>query len=213
MKLYGYWRSSSTYRVRIACELKGLAVESVPIHLVRDVGEQHAEAFRKLNPQGLVPVLVDGAAVLSQSLAIIEYLDETQDGPRLLPDDTLGRARVRSMAMLVAAEIQPLNNLGVLQFLKHEMGADDAARDSWYLHWIARGFGALEARLSESATGDFCHGDAPGLVDCFLVPQVYNALRYQCSMDDYPRLHAIHARCQTLPEFQRAAPEAQADAD
>jgi maleylacetoacetate isomerase len=212
VKLYGYWRSSSAYRARIACEIKGIQVESVPVHLVREGGEQYSDAFLAVNPEGRVPALVDGDVVISQSLAIIEYLDETQPGPRLLPDDASGRARVRSLAQIVASDVQPLQNLSVLKYLTGTLAVDEPAKLTWIRYWIARGFRAMESKLSDPETGDFCHGDAPGLADCFLVPQVYNALRYECPMDDYPRLHAIYTRCESLPEFQRAAPEAQPDA-
>lgn len=212
MKLYGYWRSSSAYRVRIACELKGVRVEHVPVHLVRDGGEQYSEGFRALNPQARLPTLVDGDTVISQSLAIIEYLEETQSGPQLLPADPAGRARVRGLAQLVASDIQPLQNLSVLHYLTGTLGADEAAKLTWIRHWIAQGFAAFEAHLHDGASGDYCHGDAPGLADCFLIPQVYNAQRFELPMDAYPELAAINARCMQLPAFQRAAPEAQSDA-
>jgi maleylacetoacetate isomerase len=212
VKLYGYWRSSSAYRVRIACELKGLTVEHVPVHLVRDGGEQYSDPFRALNPECRVPTLVDGEVVLSQSLAIIEYLDETQPGPPLLPEDAAGRARVRSLAQIIASDVQPLQNLSVLKVLTGTLAADETAKLDWIRLWIARGFAAVEARLAARDGDRFCHGDAPGMADCVLVPQVYNALRFDCPMEDYPRLRAIHARCEALPQFERAQPEAQSDA-
>jgi maleylacetoacetate isomerase len=212
LKLYGYWRSSSAYRVRIACELKGVEVEHVPVHLVRDGGEQFSDEFRALNAQGRVPTLVDGDVVIAQSMAIIEYLEETQSGLRLLPEDGPGRARVRSLAQIIVSDVQPLQNLSVLGYLTDTLGIEESAKLGWIRHWICQGLSAFEARLADAQTGSFCHGDTPGIADCVLIPQVYNALRYECPMEEYPRLVEIHAHCQTLPEFQRAAPEAQADA-
>ena len=215
MKLHTYWRSSSAYRVRIGLALKDLACEQVPVHLVRDGGEQHAEAYRALNPQSLVPALeLDDGTVLTQSLAILEYLDEAHPEPALLPADPAGRARVRALAQLVAADMQPLNNLRVLRHLKRGLGLDQDAVNRWYRHWVATGFTALERRLAaEEQTGAFCHGDTPGLADVVLVPQVYNAQRFDCPLDRYPVLMAIHERCVALPAFQAAAPEAQPDAE
>lgn len=212
MRLYGYWRSSAAWRVRIALNLKGLQWEPVPVHLVRDGGEQRQAAFLQLNPQGLVPVLEDGNAVLTQSLAIIEYLEETHPAGPLLPADPAGRARVRSLAQLVACEIHPLNNLRVLQYLRDALGLDEAQRDAWYRHWVSEGLAALEARLAqEPGAGRFCHGDTPGLADVCLVPQLYNARRYGCALDAYPRLQRIEAACNALDAFQSAAADAQAD--
>jgi maleylacetoacetate isomerase len=213
VKLYGYWRSSAAWRVRIALNLKGLAWQSAPVHLVRGGGEQHAPAFRALNPQGLVPALEIDGRVLTQSLAIIEYLDETRPDPPLLPADAPGRARVRSLAQLVAADIHPLNNLRVLQWLERRCGLDEAQREDWYRHWVEVGLGALEARLAgESATGRFCHGDAPGLADCCVVPQLYNARRYNVSLEPFPTVLRIEAACMALGAFREAAAESQADA-
>lgn len=213
MKLYTYWRSSSSYRVRIALNLKGIDYQSVPVHLVRDGGEQLTAEYRKINPQQLIPVLIDGDIVLRQSLAIIEYLEETHPKPALLPADPAGRARVRAIAQLIADEMQPLNNLGVLRYLKQDAGLEQAAIDGWYHHWIRRGFDALETILaSASDRGPFCHGDQPGMADACLVPQVYNALRYGCDLSAYPTLVAIDERCLELEAFSRAAPEAQPDA-
>ena len=213
MRLYTYWRSSSAYRVRIALNLKGLDWESVPVHLVRDGGEQHRPGYRAVNPQGLVPALEDGELTLTESLAIIEYLEETRPEPALLPADPAGRARVRSLALLVACSIQPLNNLGVLQYLGAAAGLDQEGRDQWYRHWVSAGFDALETRLArEPATGRFCHGDTPGLADCCLVPQVYNARRYGCDLGPYPTIARIDAECAKLEAFSAAAPEQQPDA-
>lgn len=213
IRLHGYWRSSAAWRVRIALNLKGLGWESSPVHLVRDGGEQRKAPFLALNPQGLVPALEIDGLVLSQSLAMIEYLEETRPAPALLPADAAGRARVRSLAQLVACDIHPLNNLRVLQYLGDRLGVDAASRDAWYRHWIAEGLRALEQRLSaERATGRFCHGDRPGLADCCLVPQLYNARRYDCALDEFPRILAIEAACSELDAFSAARPERQPDA-
>jgi maleylacetoacetate isomerase len=213
VKLYGYFRSSAAYRVRIALNLKGLAYDAVPVHLVRDGGEQHAAAYRALNPQELVPALEDEGRVLTQSLAIIEYLDETHPEPPLLPADPAGRARVRALALQIACEIHPLNNLRVLQVLKRDFGLDEAVTRRWYRHWITVGFDAFEASLSASPEGLFCHGDAPGLADLCLVPQVFNARRFDCDLAPYPRICAIDAECAALAPFAAAHPERQPDAE
>ncbi|MEW9571415.1 maleylacetoacetate isomerase [Rhodanobacter sp. Si-c] len=211
--LYGYWRSSAAYRVRIALALKGLAWESRPVHLVKDGGEQHAADYAAMNPQQLVPCLRDGERVLTQSLAIMEYLDETRPGPALLPADAGGRARVRALAQLVACDIHPLGNLRVLQYLERELGIGEAQRGAWSRHWIATGFAAMEAMMAGNpATGRYCHGDTPGLADACLVPQVYNAVRWKLSLDDYPTIRRIHAACGELEAFRNAAPEVQPDA-
>ena len=212
-RLHGYWRSSAAWRVRIALHLKGLAWDPVPVHLVRDGGEQRQPAFRQLNPQGLVPALEIDGLVLTQSLAIIEYLDETRPAPPLLPAEPAARARVRSLAQLIASEIHPLNNLRVLQFLRDRLGVDEPQRDAWYRHWVGDGLRALEMRLArEPETGRYCHGDAPGLADCCLVPQLYNARRYGCDLDEFPVILAIEAACRELDAFRQAAADAQADA-
>ncbi|WP_312759613.1 maleylacetoacetate isomerase [Pulveribacter sp.] len=217
MKLYSYFRSSAAYRVRIALGLKGLAWETVPVHLLQGGGQQHSAAYRATNPQELVPALQDGegegAAVLTQSLAIIEYLDETHGGVPLLPQDPLGRARVRALAQSIACDLHPLNNLRVLAYLKHTLGVQEDAKNAWYAHWVALGLSALEQSLAtSSATGRYCHGDTPGLADCCLVPQVYNARRFNCPLDGYPTIARIVAACEELPAFQQAAPERQPDA-
>jgi maleylacetoacetate isomerase len=213
LQLYSYWRSSAAYRVRIALALKGLDWTTAAVHLVRDGGEQHGPSYRRINPQALVPSLVAGDHVLTQSLAIIEYLDETCPEPPLLPADPLGRARVRSLAQVVACDIHPLNNLRVLQWLKGHLGADDGQRDQWYRHWIAEGFAAIEAALCASPdTGRFCHGDRPTVADLCLVPQVYNAVRYECDLEPYPEIRRVNAACLELEAFRGAAPEAQPDA-
>lgn len=211
--LYGYWRSSAAYRVRIALNLKGLDYGNHPVHLVKDGGEQHAAAYTAMNPQQLVPSLRDGGQVLTQSLAIMEYLDETRPSPPLLPADAPGRARVRALAQLVACDVHPLGNLRVLQYLEHGLGVDEARRGEWSRHWIAAGFAAMEAMLAgDAATGRYCHGDAPGLADACLVPQVYNARRWKLSLDDYPTIRRIDEACHALEAFRAAAPEVQVDA-
>ncbi|MDI5889824.1 maleylacetoacetate isomerase [Halomonas rhizosphaerae] len=210
--LYGYFRSSAAYRVRIALNLKGLAYDQVPVNLVK--GEQRTEANVARHPQGLVPTLeTDDGVQLIQSLAICEFLDEVHPEPPLLPADAEGRARVRALAQLVACEIHPLNNLRVLKYLVGELGVGEEAKLAWYRHWIAEGFDALEGMLSrEAGTGDFCHGDTPTLADLCLVPQVFNAERFACDLSAYPTIQRITANCRALPAFRQAAPEAQPDA-
>lgn len=208
--LYDYWRSTASYRVRIALNMKGLVYATRAVHLVRDGGQQHAEAYRSLNPQQLVPCLVDGQTVITQSLAIIDYLDEVWPQPRLLPVDPGERARVRSLAMVVACDVHPLGNLRVLQYLQNQLELNDAQKLEWSRHWIAEGFAALEAMLvADGTTGRFCHGDTPTLADVCLVPQLYNARRWQVALEAYPTLCRIHAACNEVDAFRRAAPEAQ----
>ncbi len=211
--LYGYWRSSAAYRVRIALELKGLDWENRPVHLVRGGGEQHGEAYHAVNPQELVPALVDGERVFTQSLAIVEYLDEMCPEPPLLPIDPRGRARVRALAQTIACDIHPLGNLRLMQALEARFGATEAQRADWNRHWMALGLAAVEAMLADNvATGTFCHGDEPGLADICLIPQLYNAARWQLSLDGYPTIRRIQAECMALPAFQAAVPERQPDA-
>ncbi|MEG0885927.1 MAG: maleylacetoacetate isomerase, partial [Janthinobacterium sp.] len=189
MKLHGYYRSSASYRVRIALNLKNLRPDTAYVHLSRNGGEQFMPAFSSLNPQHLLPVLEDGGAVLTQSLAIIEYLDETLPGPALLPQDAPGRARVRQLAMVCACDIHPLNNLRVLNYLTGPLALSQEQKNAWYRHWTHLGLAALEAELARSPhTGTFCHGDTPTLADCCLVPQVYNARRFQCDLAPYPTI-------------------------
>jgi len=214
LKLYSYFRSSASYRVRIALNLKGVPFEYVPVHLTRGGGEHLAAPFRKLNPQALVPVLQDGGRLFTQSLAIIEYLDEVHPQTPLLPKDPAARARVRALALAVACDLHPLNNLRVLNYLTGTMGLGDDAKQTWYRNWIAEGLGALEASLaSDRETGRFCHGDMPGLADCCLVPQLANAYRFKCDVAPYPTLLKIEKNCQALEAFQRAAPDKQPDAE
>jgi maleylpyruvate isomerase len=213
MKLYDYYRSSAAYRVRIALNLKGVAPERAFVHLRKNV--QRSDDYLALNPQGLVPMLVaDGGAALTQSLAIIEYLDEAYPAPPLLPAAPVERARVRGIALEIACDIHPLNNLRVLQYLTGPLGQTDAARDAWYAHWCEVGLAALEAQLAlEPATGRFCHGDAPTLADICLVPQLANARRMNIDVAPYPTLTRIEAAAISLPAFVDAAPAKQPDAE
>ena len=214
LKLYTYFRSSAAYRVRIGLNLKGLAYEAVPVHLVRGGGEHLTPAYRALNAGAMVPTLVDGDAALGQSLAILEYLDETPPAVPLLPADPLGRARVRSLALTVACEIHPLNNLRVLKYLAGEFGASDEAKSAWYRHWVGEGMQIIETRLArEPQTGRYCHGETPTLADCCLIPQVFNAERFQVDLAPYPTIRRIHAACAELPAFAAAHPARQPDAE
>ena len=213
LTLYSYFRSSAAYRVRIALGLKGLAFDTVPVHLLRGGGEQLQGAYRAVNPAALVPALQDDGATLTQSLAILEYLEEVHPQPPLLPPDALGRARVRSLALAVACDIHPLNNLRVLNYLTGTLHASDAARNDWALHWMALGLDALEQHLvQEPGTGLCCHGDTPTLADCCLVPQLFNARRFGLDMAPYPTLQRIARHCETLPAFAAAHPAQQPDA-
>ena len=213
MKHYGFFRSSASYRLRIGLNLKGLACEYVPVHLSKGGGEQFTPAFAALNPQHLVPVLDDDGRVLTQSLAILEYLDEMHPEPPILPRDPAGRARVRALAQVVDCDIHPIDNLRVLNYLRNELKASDDAVNAWYRHWVGLGLSAIEALLAGNPdTGRFCHGDAPGLADICLVPQVFNAQRFKCPLDGYPTIVRIHEACQKLDAFDRARPERQPDA-
>jgi maleylacetoacetate isomerase/maleylpyruvate isomerase len=210
MKLYTYFRSSAAFRVRIAMNLKGLAYEPTFVHLAKS--EHRAPAYGAVNPQALLPTLEDAGAQLTQSLAIMEYLEETRPLPPLLPKDPLGRVRVRSLSLLVACEIHPVNNLRVLQHLKRALGRNDEQVNAWYRHWIADGLAKFEADLAK-APGKFCHGDVPTMADCCLVPQVFNAQRYKCDMSGYPTTMRVFAECMKLDAFERAQPSKQPDAE
>lgn len=211
--LYSYWRSSAALRVRIALNLKGLHYETRAVHLVRDGGEQHSPAYAAVNPQELVPTLVDGDKVMTQSMAIVEYLDEIHPQPALLPADAAGRARVRALAQIIACDVHPIGNLRVLQRIGTQFGADDEQKGSWMRHWIATGFHALEAMLANNRdTGRYCHGDTPGLADLCLIPQVYNARRWKMTLEEYPTIVRIDAACGELDAFKAAMPEQQPDA-
>jgi len=211
VKLYSYFRSSAAYRVRIALNLKGIAYETSSVHLIKDGGHNKRPEFRAVNPQMRVPVLVtsDGS-VLIQSLAIIEYLDETHPEPALLPKDALARAKVRALAGLIACDIHPLNNTSPLRYLKHELHQEQSAIDAWYQHWIMIGFEALEALLGP---GPYAWGDKVTLADVCLVPQVANARRLKVPLDSFPKIVSIDAACLALPAFDRARPENQPDAE
>jgi maleylpyruvate isomerase len=213
MKLYDYFRSSAAYRVRIALNLKGLAPERAFVHLRR--GAQRTEDYLAVNPLGLVPSLVtDGGEVLTQSLAIIEWLDETHPQPPLLPPDAAGRARVRALALAIACDIHPINNLRVLNYLTGTLGATEAQKNGWYRYWCDVGFEALETQLArEKATGAFCHGGSPTIADICLVPQLANARRVELDLSLYPTLLRIEAACNALPAFAAAAPSKQPDAE
>ena len=214
MKLYTFFRSSASYRVRIALNLKGLAHEQIPIHLRRGGGEQFSPAYKAVNPQALVPAMEDGGRFLNQSLAIIEYLEERYPEPPLLPKDPADRATVRAMALVIACEVHPIQNLRVLNYLRSELKQPEAEANRWAQHWIALGFSALEQMvLSAPSRGKFCFGDSPTLADLCLVPQLSNARRFNCDLSPYPTLVQIDARCATLPAFAKAAPENQPDAE
>ncbi len=213
MKLFDYFRSSAAYRVRIALGLKGVAPERAFVHLRS--GVQRSDDYLDVNPQGLVPTLVTEAGdVLTQSLAIIEWLDETHPEPPLLPRDPAARARVRSIALAIACDIHPLNNLRVLQYLTGTLGLSEAQKDGWYRYWIDTGFEALERQLArDRATSRYCHGEAPTLADVCLVPQLANARRFKIDLTPYPTLTRIEAACVELPAFAAAAPARQPDAE
>lgn len=212
MLLYGYFRSSAAYRVRIALNLKGLAYDNHFIHLQKN--DQLSEDYARLNPQKQVPALVDDGTMLTQSLAIIEYLDETHPDPALLPADPAERARVRALALAIACDIHPLNNLRVLRYLVKEMGLPEEKKNQWYQHWIENGFQAVEKMLAGSpATGRFCHGDSPTIADICLVPQVANARRFDCDLSAFPTVVRIDAECRRLEAFATAAPDKQPDAE
>lgn len=211
IKLYNYFRSSASFRVRIALEVKGLPYDYAPVHLLK--GEHMAPDFVKLNPDALVPVLCEGTDVLNQSLAIVEYLEETHPEPSLLPGSASNRAHIRAIALAIACEIHPLNNPRVLKYLKNTFNVEEEARNEWYRHWVHLGFAALETRLSASPlTGAYCVGDTPTLADVCLVPQVFNGKRFDVAVEEYPTLARIFEHCMAQEAFQRAAPTAQPDA-
>lgn len=212
MKLYSYFRSSAAYRVRIALNLKELDADIIPVHLLKDGGQHLHDDYLALNPTGLVPTLVDGDFALGQSMAILEYLEESHPQPALLPADAKGRARVRAIAQTIACDIHPLNNLRVLRYLKQDLNIDDASRDEWYRHWVKLGLQAIETMLTDSPdTGRFCHGDHPTFADVLLVPQVANARRLDCDLSTMPNVVRINATCNTMDAFVRAAPDNQPD--
>jgi maleylacetoacetate isomerase len=211
VKLYSYFRSSAAYRVRIALNLKDLAYETLPIHLVKDGGHNRRPEYRAINPQMRVPTLIaPGGEILIQSLAIIEYLDETHPQPPLLPKDPIARAKVRALSELIACDIHPLNNVGPLRYLKNTLGHEQAAIDAWYHHWVLEGFEALEQVID---AGPYCCGDAVTIADVCLVPQLYNARRLKVPLDKFPKILSVDAACLRLAAFDRARPENQPDAE
>ena len=210
LTLHTYFRSSAAFRVRCALNHKGIAYAPEVVWLPGD--EHKSEAYLALNPQGLVPTLIDGPLVLTQSLAIIEYLDETRAGPKLLPADPAGRARTRALAQLVACEIHPINNPRILKYLKNVLGHDQPTVDAWYRHWIADGLAALECQLGDARTGRYSHGDTVTIADCCLVPQIFNAKRFECPLDAYPTTMRVFDALMQLPAFDAAQPSKQPDA-
>ena len=213
-RLYTYWRSSAAFRVRIALELKGLTYEAVPKHLLRDGGEQRKAEYLALNPQGLVPALEHDGSLVVQSLAICEYLEEVRPDPPLLPGSAVERAQVRAMALAIACDVHPLNNLRVLQYLRREFGQDDEGVNRWARHWIASGFDAIEQWIGRYSTaGRHAWGDAPTLADVFLLPQVVNARRVSLDLGPWPRIAAVASHLETLPAFAAARPDRQPDAE
>ncbi len=209
MQLYNYFRSSASYRVRIALALKGLDYDYLPVHLARK--EHLAESFAALSPSRLVPLLKDGDAWLTQSLAIIEYLDETHPQPPLLPADALGRARVRALAQDIACEIHPLNNLRVLRYLTHDLKLSEDDKNRWYRHWVESGLEGVERQLA-AQPARFCHGDSPTLADCTLVPQIFNAQRFDCRTAHVPQVMRVFEACMRLAAFSKTQPAACPDA-
>lgn len=206
IELYNYYRSSASFRVRIALHLKNIEYKNTEIHLINNGGEHLSPEYEKLNSQQLVPTLKDGDKVISQSLAIIEYLDETYPTPSLLPSDPYQKALIRSFALHIAADIHPLNNLRVLEYLLNDLKISKEQKSAWYQHWIQKGFSALEKQLSILPGYDYCFGDTPSLADICLVPQMYNARRFECDVSAFPRLMRIDAHCQRQPAFQKACP-------
>lgn len=215
MRLYTYFRSSAAYRVRIALGLKQLEYEPVPVHLVRDGGQHHLDTYKALNPAGLIPALQDEQAVLTQSLAIIEYLDEKYpETLSLLPGDAVARAQIRALAQSIACDLHPINNLRILKYLENSLGLDTEQRNDWYVHWVDVGLTAFEKQLAiYDMAGDFCYGNSPTLADICLIPQVYNAHRFGYSTDHLPRISKAVQACSVLPAFIDAAPANQFDAE
>lgn len=212
MKLYSYFRSSAAYRVRIALHIKGLEYDIVPVHLLKDGGQQLSENYRALNPTALVPTLQEDGWSTGQSMAILEYLEERYPEPALLPTDPHGRARVRAIAQTIACDIHPLNNLRVLKYLKNEIGVSEETKNQWYVHWVEEGLASVEALLSRSPdTGKYCHGDQITFADLCLIPQVVNARRFDCDLTDMPVIERIYKACVGLDAFQKAAPLNQPD--
>jgi maleylacetoacetate isomerase len=214
MKLYTYFRSSAAFRVRIALNLKGVAYESVPRHLLRGGGEHRRADYLAANPQGLIPALETEGAVLAQSLAIIEYLDEKYPDPPLLPGTAMQRAQIRAMALGIACDVHPLQNLRVTNYISEQFGQDDASVTRWRLHWLGLAFQAMEQLVNRhSGDGRHCYGKSVTLADVLLLPQLFSARRFGCDLEPFPRLRAVGANLETLPAFAKAAPQAQPDAE
>lgn len=214
MKLYTYFRSSAAYRVRIALHLKDIPYQAVPVHLLRDGGQQLQPSYRSVNPSALLPALDDDGAIVTQSLAVLEYLEETHPATPLLPADALGRARVRALALTIACDIHPIGNLRVLKYLKQHLDIGEDAKLEWLQHWMREGFQTLETLLAgHPDTGRFCHGDTPTLADCCLLPQLFNAERFGLDLTPYPTIRAIQTACAALPAFIAAHPAQQPDAE
>lgn len=210
MKLYSYFRSSAAYRVRIALALKGLAFDIVPVHLVNNGGEQKSPDYTAINPQQLLPSFeTDEGEIITQSLAILEFLEENYPQVSLLPTDKIARAKVRALCQIIACDIHPIDNLRVLKYLKNTLEVTEEQKNAWYQHWVYEGFNAIEKLLPDNPK--FCFGDSPTLVDCCLIPQVYNAIRFECDMTNYPKIWQIYQHCNTLPSFIEASPEQQVD--
>ena len=212
LTLYGYWRSSAAYRVRIALNLKGLDYHSESVHLVKDGGQQHLESYQSLNPAELVPTLVDGELVLNQSMAVLQYLEDVYPQYPLLPEDKIEKAKVTAFALDIACEMHPINNLRILQHLKSPLGHSQEETENWYRHWLKVGFDALEKRLASHGS-KYCFADQITMADLVLVPQVYNAFRYQLDMKAYPKILGIYENCLSLETFFKASPEQQEDAN
>jgi maleylacetoacetate isomerase len=210
--LYTYWRSSAAYRVRIVLNLKGLDYEARPVHLVNDGGQHLKPEYRAVSPQAQLPTLIDDGRIVRQSMAIMEYLEETRPAPALMPKDAAGRAKVRELMQAVATDIHPVGNLRVLKAIESDLGADQAAKEAWSRRWIKLGFDGLETLLADGTAGRFSYGDAPGLADACLVPQYYNALRWGVDLAPYPTIRRVVEACQGLEAFRKAAPEVQPDA-
>lgn len=213
MNLYSYFRSSAAYRVRIALNLKDLPYNVVPVHLLREGGQQHKPEFTSKSPAHMVPVLEDDSQLLTQSLAIIEYLEETHPSPALLPPKAMERAQVRALALDIACDTHPLANLRVMQYLTAELKLEEAVRSEWSRKWVLTGLGVVEQKLAARPGGDYCFGNTPTMADCCLIPQVFNARRLHCDLAALPNVSRIFERCMQLPAFQRAAPERQIDAE
>jgi maleylpyruvate isomerase len=214
MKLYTYFRSSAAYRVRIALNLKGLQYDAIPVHLLRGGGEQLQEQYRAINPSGLVPAFQDDYITLTQSMAILEYLEDAHPQPPIMPKDATERARVRELAQIIACDIHPVNNLRVLRYLVHELGVSEEKKAEWYRHWLVGGLEVLEKHLArDPSAGPLCHGHKPTIADCFLVPQVFNAQRHGIDVSVYPNISRINALCVQIPAFVAAHPSNQPDAE